>query len=128
MNVRILIMIIKIISLIGFLGFAAFTVLYVLMPAKFSPVMEHSAFWYALGLAFMVTVTVLALMIFLDPKRYWVLLVPLAAGKLTSSVTSLYLSQLYPSVQWLKLTVVTDGTIAIIAIILLILSYIYLRG
>ncbi len=129
MRERVLIITIKVIAFMGFIGFAAFTALYALRPGYFSPITENSAFWYALGLAFMVTVTVLAFMVFLNPKKYWIFLIPpLAAGKITSSLSSLYLSEIYVTISWLKITVVTDGLIALIAVILIVLSYLYLRG
>ncbi|MEM3832381.1 MAG: hypothetical protein QW128_02110 [Thermoprotei archaeon] len=111
--------IIRLLSLIAFLGFIYTGVLFALKPEIFTGrlISPDSAFWHSLALAFMATVSVLALLVTINPKKYLDMLLPLAIGKFVSSFSSLYW-YIHFNVNFLMFNVLTDGIIALIALIL----------
>jgi len=118
--------IIRLLSFIAFLGFVYVGALFAFEPESFTEklISPDSAFWHSLALAFMVTVSVLALLITINPKKYLDMLLPLAIGKFVSSFSSLYW-YIHFNVNFLMFNVLTDGIIASIALILYIIVKIY---
>ncbi len=122
--------IIRVVSIIAFIGFLVVGALFALYPPMFSreEVDPGSAIWHSLSLAFMATVTLVALMIALNPQRYWEMLLPLAVGKAVSSLSSIAWAIHYPSVGFLKINAVIDGSIALIAVALYIKAMLISRS
>jgi hypothetical protein len=118
--------IIRLLSFIAFLGFVYVGALFAFEPESFTEklISPDSAFWHSLALAFMATVSVLALLITINPKKYLDMLLPLAIGKFVSSFSSLYW-YIHFNVNFLMFNVLTDGIIASIALILYIIVKIY---
>ncbi|MDM7275438.1 MAG: hypothetical protein P3X22_004880 [Thermoprotei archaeon] len=112
----------RVLSFIALIGFLAVGLMFALKPEVFtgSAVGSGSAMWHSLTLAFMATVSVIAFMIMLNPRAYWSMLIPLAVGKLASSVSSFYwYAVLSPQASpMLLLNYVVDGLIGIIALAL----------
>ncbi len=115
---------VRLLAAAAFLGFAAVGLGFALLPGKFAgaPVGLGAAFWHGLALAFMATVSVLALMVAVDPRRYWPMLLPLAVGKAASSYSSLAWLTVYPEAGALRLNAVLDGAIAAVSLVLYALA------
>lgn len=118
MNVWVLL---RILAFLASIGFIVVGLAFIVMPQAITgePIGGESALWHALSLGFMATVTVLGLMVLLNPKKYWIMLMPLGLGKAASSITSLYWYTTYQK-SFLLLNTIVDGAIAIIALILYI--------
>jgi len=116
----------RVLALIAFIGFIAVGIIFASYPQLLTGygVGGESSLWHALAIAFMATVSTLALMILYDPKRFWHMLIPLAAGKAVSSIYSLYWYRIY-TVNYLMTNSLVDGSIAIISILLSV--YIYIK-
>ncbi|MGB9729166.1 MAG: hypothetical protein ACP5GU_05745 [Thermoprotei archaeon] len=121
-----------ILSVVALLGFIMVSLLFIISPNAFTGagINIGSALWYSLSIAFMSTVSIIALMIFLNPKRYWAMLLPLAIGKLTSSALSLYWYNLLGGsvvllnvIDALQFNFLMDGLIGVIALILYMMAY-----
>ena len=110
----------RLLALAAFLGFVAAGLGFALFPQDLVgvPVRREAVFWHGLALAFMATVSVLALMVFLNPRRYWPMLLPLAIGKAVSSFSSIAWLTMYPKIDALRLNAVLDGAIAVLALLL----------
>lgn len=111
--------IIRSLSFIAFLGFIFVEILFAFKPEIFTEklISPDSAFWHSLALAFMATVSVLALLVVINPKKYLDMLLPLAIGKFVSSFSSLYWYAHF-NANFLMFNVLTDGIIALTALIL----------
>jgi len=111
--------IIRLLSFIAFLGFIYVGILFAFKPETFTEksISPDSAFWHSLALAFMATVSVLALLVVINPKKYLDMLLPLAIGKFVSSLSSFYW-YMYFNASFLMFNVLTDGIIALTALIL----------
>lgn len=112
-------LIIRLLSFIAFLGFIFVGILFAFKPEIFTEklISPDSAFWHSLALAFMATVSVLALLVVINPKKYLDMLLPLAIGKFVSSFSSLYWYTHF-NANFLMFNVLTDGIIALTALIL----------
>lgn len=121
-------LIIKVLSLLALFGFIGTGLLFAIIPEYFTgaPILYTSALWHSLALAFMATVSSLAFMIAFNPHEYWKLLIPLAVGKATSSVSSLFWFFHY-QVEFLMISTLVDGSIALISIILFLSVFIRLK-
>lgn len=119
---------IRILALAALIGFLIVGSLFALSPESFTggPITSESALWHSLTLAFMATVTLLAAMVLYNPKRYWHALLPIAVGKATSSISSLYWHTKF-NTQFLYTNTIVDGGIAAISIILF-LYLLYIRA
>jgi hypothetical protein len=106
-------------SIIAFIGFLIVGILFLITPESFTGynISEESSLWHSLTMAFMATVTVIALMIAFKPERYWHGLLPLGVGKAVSSVSSIYWYTKH-NIEFLQINTVVDGSIAAISIIL----------
>jgi len=105
-------------AVIALVGFLTVGLAFAFKPQWFTgaDVTRESALWHSLSLAFMATVSIIALMIALKPEKYWEMLLPLAIGKAVSSISSLSWARVHTGSSWLELNTVVDGTIALIAI------------
>jgi len=115
---------VRLLASAAFLGFAVVGLGFALLPGKFAgaPVGRGAAFWHGLALAFMATVSVLALMVAVDPRRYWPMLLPLAVGKAVSSLSSMAWLTVYPDVSMLAANSMVDGAIALASLALYVLA------
>ncbi len=119
-------LLIRILALAAFIGFLIVGVLFSITPETFTgySISRESALWHGLSLAFMATVTILALMILYRPRKYWFCLLPLGVGKAASALSSGYWSTRY-NVEFLTTNTLVDGSIAVISLVLFI--YLILR-
>ena len=117
---------IRVLALAAFIGFLVVGILFYISPEKFTGynVTPESSLWHGLALAFMATVTMLALMVLYNPRKYWSCLLPLGIGKAVSALSSGYWYTRH-SIEFLMTNTMVDGTIAIISLALFI--YIILR-
>ena len=115
---------VRLLASAAFLGFAVVGLGFALLPGEFTgaPVGRSAAFWHGLALAFMATVSVLALMVAVDPRRYWPMLLPLAVGKAVSSLSSMAWLTVYPDVSMLAANSIVDGAIALASLALYVLA------
>ncbi len=111
--------IVRLLSFIALLGFLYVGALFIIEPEIFTgrPISSDSALWHSLALAFMGTVSVLAFLITLNPKKYLDMLLPLGIGKAISSFSSLYW-HMYFDINFLTFNTLIDGMIALTALIL----------
>lgn len=116
----------RILTFIAFLGFVIVGILFTFYPNMVtgSEVSSSSALWHSLSLAFMATVSVLALIITINPRKYLDMLLPLFIGKLISSASSLYWYTQFNS-NILMLNIITDGFIAIVTLIIYVIAKMY---
>ncbi len=116
----------QIIAIIAFIGFIIVGGLFALYPNMVvgSTVSSSASLWYSLTLAFMATVSILALLVAINPRKYLDMLLPLFIGKLVSSLSSLYWYIQF-SRGILLTNTFTDGMIAIVALILYLLGIRY---
>ena len=114
-------LLIRILALAAFIGFLVVGILFYATPETFTGygVSQESALWHGLSLAFMATVTMLALMVLYRPRRYWFCLLPLGVGKAVSALSSGYWSTKY-NVEFLTTNTLVDGSIAIVSLALFI--------
>lgn len=97
------------------LGFAGVGLLFVATPSLFVDGTDDR-FWQALGFAYMVVITGLAVVIQADVVRYRPLLLVLAAGKAASSLGSLAYYAFEQDLFVLLLNFLVDGFLALAAL------------
>lgn len=109
--------VVRILALLGFTGFLIVGILFCITPETFTGynVSPESSLWHSLSLAFMATVTILALMILYKPKIYWYGLLPLGIGKTVSAVSSGYWYTRH-NTEFLMTNTVVDISIAVISL------------
>ena len=113
----------RVLAIIALIAFIIVGGLFALYPDMIvgSPITSSASLWHSLALAFMATVSILALLVAIDPRRYLDMLLPLFIGKLTSSLSSLYwYIQFNKSI--LLTNTFTDGAIAIMTLTLYLLG------
>ncbi|MEM2224204.1 MAG: hypothetical protein QXR02_05695 [Acidilobaceae archaeon] len=119
-------LILRALSLIALIGFILVGLAFLITPHLFTGenIAGGSALWHSLSIAFMSTVTIIALLVALNPRIYWPMLLPLAIGKLTSSIISLYWYSMLASMThtMLLLNSIVDGSIGVIALLLYIIA------
>jgi hypothetical protein len=114
-------LVLRILAAISLIGFVVVGLLFAFKPGMFNGgvgVTGYSAIWHSLALAFMATVSALALMIALDPRCYWPMLLPLAIGKAVSSMASGLWYRIHPWQGFLSTNALVDGAIALVALVL----------
>jgi hypothetical protein len=113
--------VLSIVWLIGFVVTGAYLAIY---PAGLVgvPIVEGSALWHSLSIAYMATVTVLVLFPAVDPVKHWGYLLPLAVAKLSSSSMLIYWYMIFHN-RALLVSAYIDGSIGVIAMIL----FLYIR-
>ncbi|MCE4600915.1 MAG: hypothetical protein F7C38_05050 [Desulfurococcales archaeon] len=116
--------IVRVLALLAFLGFVIVGLVFAFSPTTFpgTGVDSDAALWHSLALAFMATVSILALLVAVNPERYWAMLLPLGVGKLVSSVSSMAWYARYPTVGALKLNSMVDGAIALVSLALYVVA------
>ena len=117
---------VRILSILAFIGFLIVGILFIYSPSSFTgyEITRESSLWHSLTLAFMATVTMIALMITVRPERYWFGLLPLGVGKGVSSISSLYWYTKY-NTEFLFTNTLVDGLISIISLVLFL--YLFLK-
>jgi len=103
----------------AFIGFLIVGILFYISPETFTgyEISPESALWHSLSLAFMATVTVLALIILYNPRKYWFGLLPLGIGKAVSALSSGYWSTIH-NINFLMTNTLVDGSIGVISLAL----------
>jgi len=119
MKDRVFWIITRILAAVALIGFIIVGLAFALYPNAVtgSEVTSSSSLWHSLTLAFMATVSMLALLVVIEPKRYLDMLLPLFIGKLVSSLSSLYWYIQFSNSTLLTNTFI-DGAIAVMALIL----------
>jgi hypothetical protein len=123
MRNRIFWVITRILAVIALIGFIIVGGLFTVYPSMVvgSPITSSSSLWHSLTLAFMATVSILALLVAINPRRYLDMLLPLFIGKIVSSLSSLYwYIQFNENI--LLTNTLTDGAIAVMALILYLMG------
>lgn len=120
MNIWFIIRVISGLALVGFLAAGA-VVIYSPQVLTGEATPPNLLLLQSLSGAFMATISAISLMLLLDPSSNWKMLLPLAVGKATSSLSSLgfYMSSNVPI---LFVTFIIDGIIAIISSALYVMA------
>lgn len=117
-------LLVRLLALAAFISFTSVGILFAVAPEVLtgSPPGPGGALWHSLALAFMATVSTLALMVALDPCRYLAMLLPLAVGKAVSSASSLMWLKLHSGPSILEANSVLDGSIALLSLAIYVLA------
>ena len=118
-------LIVRILALIALIGFLTVGIVFAFNPKIFpgESVSRQATLWHSLAIAFMATVSVIALLVAWKPYKYWEMLLPPLAGKLVSAISSISWYHVYPGFKALKTNAVIDGGIGVIALILYVEAY-----
>jgi hypothetical protein len=116
-------LVIRVISCTAFVGFAAAGFIVAYMPQLLigGAVPPSLLLLQGLSVAFLATISAISLMVALDPANNWRMLLPLAVGKVASSLFSLgyYLGSYVPI---LLTTFITDCSIAVVSLVLYLIA------
>ena len=115
---------VKFFSFIWFFTFIFLGVYFAIYPARFTGVEISlgSAFWHSLSLGYMAVISVLALFPAINPRKYWVYLLPLSIAKLSSSCVFFYWYRTFGGETLLQGSLI-DLCIGVVALILYLYLY-----